>query len=577
MIAIVGVSMIRWAPVLAVLTSIGVLPAAAANADVPGGCSANGSTVTCAFLFIPPYTEPTFVVPDGVDSLHVQAVGAPGAPGAVPRAGESGVPGAGSDGADVLATLAVSPGEQLQIWVGGGGAAANTYANGGDWGGGDGGGSDAGDGGGGGGAASAVFACSGSPTPNTCPNGPLTPLLVAGGGGGGGGAADSNGGNGGGINSDGTGAPGSAGEAVAGGAPGGGGGGGTASSGGDAGVETAQCSGGEVSGPGSSLHGGNGGVFDTGAGGGGGGYYGGGGGGGGGIADANTCAGTNAGGGGGGGGSSFGPADTTISQDATGDPQVVITYTAPPPPPPTNRTLPTISNVHWEGDLLYIQEGFPYPGLTAYETNGQWTNDPTGYEYQWERCNPAGEDCTPIPDATDQSYTLTTADSGSTIRVQETAINAGGAGLPATSPPTALVPTEPPPGPGLGPGPPSGAQIATMLAGEIKPHGHAARIQSIIKNNGYVLRLKTPSAGRLIVSWYLGSNPRNRKITRRTLIAQGKATFMRASTRSITLTLSRAGKKQLATSRRLRLVGLVRFAPLLGRPIASQTSFSLAR
>jgi hypothetical protein len=70
--------------------------------------------------------------------------------------------------------------------------------------------------------------------------------------------------------------------------------------------------------------------------------------------------------------------------------------------------------------------------LTA--VNGSWANSPTSFAHQWQRCDVSGNNCTPIPGATGQAYTLTAADVGSTIRVQETASNEAGAGTPASSP-----------------------------------------------------------------------------------------------------------------------------------------------
>ena len=64
-------------------------------------------------------------------------------------------------------------------------------------------------------------------------------------------------------------------------------------------------------------------------------------------------------------------------------------------------------------------------GQTLTEVPGSWTNQPTGYLYQWERCtSPIA--CTPITNATNQTYTPTAADVGDTIEVQETATNPAG-------------------------------------------------------------------------------------------------------------------------------------------------------
>jgi hypothetical protein len=78
-------------------------------------------------------------------------------------------------------------------------------------------------------------------------------------------------------------------------------------------------------------------------------------------------------------------------------------------------------------------------GATLTEAHGLWSNGPTSYAYQWEDCDAAGQSCTPIYGATGQAYTLTWGDVGHTIRVEEIATNASGAGQPAISDPTAPV------------------------------------------------------------------------------------------------------------------------------------------
>ncbi len=80
---------------------------------------------------------------------------------------------------------------------------------------------------------------------------------------------------------------------------------------------------------------------------------------------------------------------------------------------------------------------------------GRWTNSPTSFTYQWERCDSSGRTCSAIAGASAQTYTLTAADLGHTIRVQETASNTHRSQRPAISAPTGVVqpatapPTQP--------------------------------------------------------------------------------------------------------------------------------------
>lgn len=97
-------------------------------------------------------------------------------------------------------------------------------------------------------------------------------------------------------------------------------------------------------------------------------------------------------------------------------------------PVPTKNSPPTITGVTWTGQVLT-------------EHDGSWSNNPTSLSHLWLRCPGTGA-CV----STGQSgsaYTLTGADAGSSIEVQETASNAGGPGTPAVSGPTGVV-TNPP-------------------------------------------------------------------------------------------------------------------------------------
>ena len=71
---------------------------------------------------------------------------------------------------------------------------------------------------------------------------------------------------------------------------------------------------------------------------------------------------------------------------------------------------------------------------------GTWSGVPTpATTQQWLRCDPSGENCTPIPSATSTVYTPTSEDTGATLAVAVTATNSQGAATadsPATSPVT---------------------------------------------------------------------------------------------------------------------------------------------
>lgn len=90
-----------------------------------------------------------------------------------------------------------------------------------------------------------------------------------------------------------------------------------------------------------------------------------------------------------------------------------------------------------------IVAGAPRVGATLIATQGQWSNNPTSFAFQWVRCpssggNPLGSDCATIGGATTQAYQVTAPDLGLRLRVRVTATNADGA-TTAASNATALI------------------------------------------------------------------------------------------------------------------------------------------
>jgi len=93
---------------------------------------------------------------------------------------------------------------------------------------------------------------------------------------------------------------------------------------------------------------------------------------------------------------------------------------------PTNVSLPTIGGTAQVGQALTANAG-------------SWRGTrPLSFEYAWQRCEGLGANCTPIPGASAQTYTLASPDVGSRITVVVTATNRIGSAS-ATSLPTAVV------------------------------------------------------------------------------------------------------------------------------------------
>ena len=96
------------------------------------------------------------------------------------------------------------------------------------------------------------------------------------------------------------------------------------------------------------------------------------------------------------------------------------------PARPQNTVPPTIS-------------GTAQVGQTLTASTGTWSGQtPLTYSYHWRRCDRTGANCSDISGATNKTYTLTSADEGTTLRIRVTARNSAGTAS-ATSAPTAVV------------------------------------------------------------------------------------------------------------------------------------------
>jgi PKD repeat protein/pimeloyl-ACP methyl ester carboxylesterase len=93
---------------------------------------------------------------------------------------------------------------------------------------------------------------------------------------------------------------------------------------------------------------------------------------------------------------------------------------------PTSVTAPTIS-------------GSPVERQTLAAMSGQWTSMPGSQNYQWVRCDLAGEHCSAIAGATAPIYDVGSEDVGHTLRVEEWVTNGGGTSAHAESEATSVV------------------------------------------------------------------------------------------------------------------------------------------
>jgi hypothetical protein len=149
---------------------------------------------------------------------------------------------------------------------------------------------------------------------------------------------------------------------------------------------------------------------------------------------------------------------------------------------PTPKTPPTIS-------------GAAEVGVTLVATRGTWSNKPTSFHFQWDRCDGTGGACLAISAATAKIYTPTSADVGHTLRVTVTAQNGSGSAS-ATSAATAVVPPS-----GCPPG--TGAISIASLTPPARLDISAASITPRLTRSTHTIQLHftvTACGGRPVVS-----------------------------------------------------------------------------
>jgi hypothetical protein len=154
-----------------------------------------------------------------------------------------------------------------------------------------------------------------------------------------------------------------------------------------------------------------------------------------------------------------------IIEDAAGNQSVVLDRTVASDNAPANTTLPAI-----------IAPGTLQAGTALSGQPGAWTA-PNGagaisYAYQWQDCDPEGENCQAIPGAQAPGYTAAASDIGHTLRVLVTASDNDGSASIASSASSIVIAA--PAGTGTSPG---------TIAGGV-PNGTNASESAVLTLNG---------------------------------------------------------------------------------------------
>ncbi len=117
--------------------------------------------------------------------------------------------------------------------------------------------------------------------------------------------------------------------------------------------------------------------------------------------------------------------------------------------PPSASVLPVVTN-------LTLGMSPPVVGHSLRTTTGTWSGTPAiTYAYQWERCDGAGGGCVDIVGATTNTYVVTSADIGATLRAKVIASNPAEVPTAESSEPSQVV---------LAADPPVNSQLPTVSA-----------------------------------------------------------------------------------------------------------------
>jgi Lamin Tail Domain len=271
------------------------------------------------------------------------------------------------------------------------------------------------------------------------------------------------------------------------------------------------------------------------------------------------------------------PATATDAQGRQASASIQLTVVAQP----QSTAPPTVS-------------GGATPGQMLTAVDGSWPGTPVGFDHQWQDCDGSGANCAAIAGAVGQTYVLTAADLGHTVRVRETALYADGPGVPASSAPTALVqaPASVTPPPLTSPAPPAlvastppnsappatsvttpgprSAQVKAALSTVLKLSGKAAKLKALVKADGFRFSFSAPSAGKLAIAW--STTVRGKQV----LVASTSAVFHHAGRATVKVKLTRKGATLLKAGRSLKIHVKATFTPT-GRTPTTSTGTTTVR
>ncbi len=148
--------------------------------------------------------------------------------------------------------------------------------------------------------------------------------------------------------------------------------------------------------------------------------------------------------------------------------------------------------------------------------------------------------------------------------------------------------SAPPSGPGAGGSPSSGpppatnpgtftaAQLRASLASQLVPKGPKAKRAKVAARRGYTYSFRALEAGSLTIGWYfLPEGAHLARKPRPVLLASGQVSFNAAGSRTLTVHLTREGKRRLAHARTLKVSAKGTFRPAAAGAVTATRTFTL--
>jgi streptogramin lyase len=203
--------------------------------------------------------------------------------------------------------------------------------------------------------------------------------------------------------------------------------------------------------------------------------------------------------------------------------------------PPANTSTPRI-------------RGTPRQAETLTALKGSWTNGPISFNYRWQRCRAR---CTNIRHATSPSFRLTARDIDAKVRVVVTATNAAGSTQANSR--------------RLGPVGPSLKRVSRSLARLLAASTKSWTITKLLEKDGFRRSYRAPSRGTLTIAWH----------ARSALIATGRERFAKGGEATVTIRLTRAGKRLLRRANTLTVTARAIFVPTRRPAVIRQRRFML--